>query len=149
MKNFYAVLVLLCLMVYISAVFIAQGRLAYFFDPPSLVIILFPALFLLLTHFSAGEIVNSFKVPFREEKISREDLQLALLFSQSFQKYLITTGFIGFIFGFVMLLSNISDAKNFGIGLSCSLLSIVYATMIILMVIIPFQQSIKRKIAED
>jgi flagellar motor component MotA len=137
--------------IFAAGIYIAGSDLLNFFDPASLLLVLFPAIFLSLTVFSPTEIVKSFAISHSHTAATAEEYKLAYGFFTSFQKYVAVSGFTAFFIGFIIMMSglvHIKDPEVFGYGLAASLVSIIYAALIILIVTLPKISRIKRKIDE-
>ena len=76
---------------------------------PALCFVLFPVIFLLLTHFSPAEIIRAFKLAGRKSNGTKSELKNAVLFFKTARQFFITITVIGMIILWIWYLAGGSD----------------------------------------
>lgn len=151
MKGFYFIALIIVVGIIGVGMIINVGidNFYYYLDLPSLLILLLPVILLLKSQFSWQEMGQAFAITLSKGTVEKDRLKKALLFFIALQKYLIWTGLIGFLLGIIALLSNVTERYvAMGIGLSCALLIMFYAVVLIFTIALPFQFGLKKKLAE-
>lgn len=148
MKKFFFINILIVMLLIIGALLLGKlSILIYLNIITLLLIILFPFL-LLLTNFRMRDMVASCKIAMKNTACTKKDLRFAYIFFRTMQKYIIVTTIIVVAIGFVILTNLDLKATKIltlsrGIGLIAK--SVVYASLMILLVNIPFISSIQKK----
>lgn len=149
MKKLYVLLLVLTIGLFLFGVLINRADITMFIDPASLIIVVVPTLLLLLSNFSWKDLGRAFTVGFRKEKQDEKVLKISLLFFEAAQKYVLFSGFLGFMLGFIVLLGNYgAGAEAVSAGIALALLTFFYALFIIFVVIFPFKNGIKKRLLE-
>ncbi len=118
----------------------------------TLLYIIFPVIFLLLTHFSPGEIVRAFKLAGKKSEGTKSELKNASLFFHTAQQFFIVTAVIGFI---VLSIWYLAGGFNAGGGpprIAAAVLILIgafwYPLMFILFICLPFRSALRKKLNE-
>ena len=148
MKRLYIPMAIAVLAIWAAAVLLGKGSLSWFFDLPSLVLVLFPAFFLSLGVFGFREIGRAFSVGFRKEGAVEADLRKALVFFEALPQYLILSGLLGTLLGVMTMMRWIDDLRSMGSGMALALLTVVYSLILTMVLVVPFRSGIRRKLAE-
>jgi flagellar motor component MotA len=151
MKIFYFIALFLVLGTIITGMLFCTNfsDISLYIDPASFLILLFPALLLIKSQFGWTEIGEAFSLAFSRKPVKKSQLEKALLFFTTLQKYLIWAGIIGFTIGVIAMFSDISDYTVVGRSLAVALLVLFYAFILIFAVVLPFQAGLKKRIAEN
>lgn len=150
MKLFYAIGAFLALSIFLLGIYIAGGSYNFFIDPASLLLVLMPPLFLSLTVFKPAEVLNSFVLACSKEIANPTQYKKALVFFSSLQSYMILSAIAAFFIGNILMLSgliHIKDPEVFGSGFAASLISVLYAALLILLVVLPFRSMLQKKLS--
>ena len=119
-----------------------------FINLPSILII---ALFLLIlsvftTRFK--RCMGYYKSVFDPEaEISQ--IKAASLYFHNFTLYTMGVGILGFLTGLIAMLANLEDKASVGPNLAVSLVTLLYATILCLIVFIPFKLSLDARIRKE
>lgn len=149
MSRFYPFAVVIALAVFVVTTLTTGGAFIHFASIQSLILVLVPTLALSLANFSLRDLGRCFSVGFTRGPVDRSELLGARAYFDALGKYLITSGFIGFFTGVIVLLSNLGgDPTVIGSGTAVALLTVLYAMVIYILVPVPFGVGIRRKLAE-
>ena len=97
MRKSSVIYFIVSLVVFVYLVRFALGPLVFVAiapQIPGLCFILFPVIFLLLTHFSPSEIITAFKLAGRKSNGTKSELKNAALFFKTARQYFITIAVI-------------------------------------------------------
>lgn len=122
-----------------------------FFDIPTMFLTGGTTIALLLTHYSPREIIDAFRCAGVAER-SNADIQKALLFFRTSRRISILAGIIAFIMGIILMfnLYGTDDFhKSFGVWIGLCVLSILYSLFMIMVVNIPFESALEKKLIRD
>ena len=144
MKKNYFISILLTAGIWMLGIYFAVGDFLFFFNAPCLMLTVMPAVFMSLAHFSVTEIAKSFTAAFKEQ-VPQKDVQVALVFFDALQKYILGSAFTGFLLGIILMLYDITHKGLFGKGVAISLLCILYGAIFIIIVTIPFKAAVLKK----
>jgi hypothetical protein len=122
------------------------GGLGYFFDPASVAFLFTPVLFVLLTNFSPGEILRSFRAAMSGCDAGAAELRNSLLFFRTAQKALLVVAVLGFLTGFITMAAGENDLGRFKVGFGVAILVLYYALAGIMLVTLPFTSALKKKL---
>jgi hypothetical protein len=118
---------------------------------PTLFFVLFPVIFLLLTHFSPAEIIKAFKLAGRKSG-EKSELNNAVLFFQTAQRFFVTVAVIGIFILITWFLAGGFDAGQGPPRISHAVFIIVgaiwYPMIFILFICLPFRSAIQKKLNE-
>ena len=148
MKKIYILILVLFFGIWSAGILIAGAKFGLFLNIPSLIVTLGIAIILLLSNFSLREIFRYFAIGFKKDEISREELKNGILFFKSLQRYLIISGFTGFLVGAIVLLWGFEDPSSLASGLAVALITILYALMLTACLALPFRTGLQRKLNE-
>ena len=146
MKKLYFVMVILVCGVLVWACLASGSGLGAFISVPSLIAVVLPGLFMSIAHFSFTEMGTFFKISFKEEA-AEPGLKKALLFFTSLQSYTILAGVFATLAGVIGMLGNIEDKSSIGSGMSLALITILYAVILNLTLIVPFKTAIRKQLS--
>ncbi|UCH95587.1 MAG: hypothetical protein JSV88_01740 [Candidatus Aminicenantes bacterium] len=114
--------------------------------------ILFPVIFLLLTHFSPAEIIRAFKLAGRNSGGTKGELENAALFFHTAQRFFVTVAIIGVIILIIWYLAGGFDAGQGPPRIANAVLIIIgaiwYPLFFILVICLPFRSAIRKKLNE-
>jgi flagellar motor component MotA len=148
MKKTYMIFMILTLGILLGGIFVNGVSPLLFIDGAGFAMVVAPTILLLLSTFSWKEIGRAFAIGFRENSDVAE-LKQGFLFFQAAQKYLLFAGLIGFLMGFIVLLSfgKLGD-ERVGAGLALALVTMMYALILLFLVVFPFKNGIKKRLIE-
>jgi small-conductance mechanosensitive channel len=119
---------------------------------PALFLVLFPVIFLLLTHFSPVEVIKAFKLAGRKSGGTKSELKNAALFFHTAQRFFVTVAVIGIIILIIWYLAGGFDAGQGPPRIANAVLIIVgaiwYPLFFILVICLPFRSAIQKKLNE-
>jgi len=148
MKKIYGLFLILTLGIFALGILINRANALLYIDFASLIIVVVPALILLLSNFSWKEMGASFSIGFKKGP-SEEELEKGLLFFEAAQKYLLYSGFIGLMIGLIVLIGALGEnSEGVASGFSLSLVTVLYALILVLVVVFPFKHGIKKRLIE-
>ena len=117
---------------------------------PTLFFVLFPVIFLLLTHFSPAEIIKAFKLAGRKSGGTKSELKNAALFFQTAQRFFVTVAVIGIFILIIWFLAGGFEAGQGPPRIANAVLIIVgaigYPMIFILFICLPFRSAIRKKL---
>ncbi|MBF9016311.1 MULTISPECIES: MotA/TolQ/ExbB proton channel family protein [unclassified Oceanispirochaeta] len=76
-------------------------------------------------------------------------MKAASLYFHSFTLYTMGVGILGFLIGLMAVLASLEDRASIGPNLAVSLVTLLYATILCLMVFIPFKLSLDARIRKE
>ena len=121
--------------------------LRWFVDLPSaLVTIATPLCFMLILR--GGKDVRSAFSVIRKKETNRKELLNAKMFFDDYRRILFSVAFIGFIVSFVAMMVNLEVKEELGPLLALASISLLYAGVINMAVIVPYKMVINKKITE-
>ncbi len=118
----------------------------YFFDLPSIALLLVPVFLVMLSHFSPAEMAGAFRSAMAGYAATGKELSDSLLFFKTLQKALLVVSALGFLTGLIVLAGIESDAATFRNGLGVALLVVYYAAAMVMLVTLPFKSAVKKKL---
>jgi small-conductance mechanosensitive channel len=117
---------------------------------PALFFVLFPVIFLLLTHFSPAEIIKAFKLAGRKSGGTKSELKNAALFFQTAQRFFVTVSVMGIFILMIWFLAGGFEAGQGPPRIANMVLIIVgaiwYPMIFILFICLPFKSAIQKKL---
>ena len=118
-----------------------------FFDLASvLIMIIFPSAFMLVLN-GWKNIRSAFYI-FCKKNTDKKELLNAKIIFENYSKILFSMAFIGFIITFVSMMYNLEVKEELGPRLATASISLLYAGIINMVIIIPYKIIINRKIEE-
>lgn len=149
MYRSYIFTVIGALGIMLAACFFTGLSVKYFLNLITFGIIILIPVILSLSSYSPAEIKESFSIAFQKKENTKSRYEKALNYFKALNKYLAGAAVIGILIAFVAVLTNYEDKKNFGLGLSVSLLIILYAAVLIILIVVPFTTALRKKLAES
>jgi small-conductance mechanosensitive channel len=117
---------------------------------PALFFVLFPVIFLLLTHFSPAEIIKAFKLAGRKSGGTKSELKNAALFFHTAQRFFVTVAVIGIFILITWFLAGGFEAGQGPPRIAHAVLIIVgaiwYPMIFILFICLPFTVECVRRV---
>ena len=151
MNKVYFPMVILALCAIAVSIFInagSMGPILHYLRPDSFLFVFVLTAAMSLSTFSFAEMGKFFKISF-QERAEPAELNRALVFFRSLQSYTIISGFTGTFVGMIGMLSTIKDKAAIGTGLSLAFLTVLYALVLNLMLIVPFKTAIKKRLHQS
>ncbi len=156
MKKSYLVFAVLAFMMVLMAMFMGGTPLNVFLDSVSLLMVVLTSIFLLLTNYSPSEIVRAFSIGFKKEEIDKKELQKSINLFDSLGKYMILSGILGAITGFISMLASYTPgaseysltSTNWGGGFALTIITILYSLIFYTIVAVPFKNGLKNRLIE-
>jgi len=119
----------------------------WFLDFPSaLIIIIIPSGFMLILH-GWKDIRSAFSIS-RKKDTTEKELLNAKMFFEDYSKILFSIVFIGFIVSFIAMMFDLEVKEQLGPLLAVASISLFYAGIINMVIIIPYKIIINKKIIE-
>lgn len=149
MKKSYFIYAPLTLGLFMGGILTAGGDLLWFFDLPSLVLVLCPFIFLLLSVFGPRGMADSFRAAMDSQGATRSELKRAILFFATAQKIFLLAGVIATMAGVIMLLYGISMSDSnypYLVYVTVAFLTVFYAIFLTMLVTVPFRAALERKL---
>jgi len=148
MKKSYLIYVLIAFGLWILAIALARGNHLIFVDPLTAMIIVVIPMFIMLSHFGPGEIINSFFLAWRGNGAGKE-FKNAILFFETAQKLMYASGVIGLVCGIVLMMDAYPmKTEFFARGFGTTILSIMYPALMASLVTLPFRSALQKKLNE-
>ena len=114
-----------------------------------LVYTVFPALFILLTHYSPREIIKAFRMAGRKSQGAMSDYKNALLFFKTMQNIFIVLMLIGIPILFIWFLAGPQSAPPQIAHIVAIVIGVfLYPLLFILLLCLPFKSAIEKKMNE-
>jgi len=148
MKKTYPIYLILTLGIFALGIWFARGQYLLFFDPPSMMIVFLPMLFMLLTCNSPVEIINSFKTAMIDTATDIKEVKQALVIMETAQALTYKIAILAFMFGFVLMMVSDFKIEQYGRGFATAILGVVYALFAVIMVTMPFKMALKKKLID-
>jgi flagellar motor component MotA len=126
------------------AAFTASGNIAFYFDIPSLIMVVGTSFVLLASTYSFSEMGRAFKTAFSLDA-GKEDCSQALAFFTAMRNYLILSGFTGVFLGLIAMLGNLGDASAIGTGMALALITVLYGIYFSLLIAFPMMWLVRKK----
>ena len=148
MNRFYPVSLVLALAIVVVTMIGAGGRITFFLNLPSFLLVVVPAIVLSLGNYSLSEIGRCFAVGFRRAQGSRDELLAAKAFFAAVGRYIIASGILGMLVGIITMLALLGDDTGVGRGTAVALITALYALILYMIFAVPFQTGIERRLAD-
>jgi len=141
--------------IYIAAIVIAGSGVAGagpagFWDLPSFILTPVAPFILMLGHYGPGEIVRAFRCAGAGE-CGPADAGRALVFFRSLRRLVMLSGFLGSLIGAIFIARMYPSGEfsaNAGVYLGTCLLTVVYALFFSMVLCVPFESALEKKLAE-
>jgi flagellar motor component MotA len=154
MKKSYLIFVVLSLMIVLFAMIMGGVSLFVYVDITSFLMVSLLSVFLLLINYTPSEIVLAFKIGFKKDEIDKKELQKSINLFDSLGKYLILSGILGAITGFIAMAAYYSrDTNSLGSGdwaggSALAIITILYSLIFYMIIAIPFKNGLKNRLID-
>ncbi len=146
MSRFYFIAVALVIGLIAAAICWDASSLAFFFDAPSLIVVIAPVLAMCLAVFSPREIGRSFRAAWGGGE--EQDLRAACVFFRALERYFLLSGLLGVLMGVISMLAATGSDADMKRGFAMLLISIFYALTLLLVFAVPFRTAVEKNLAE-
>ncbi len=146
MSRFYIIAVVLVIGLITATISWDASSVAFFFDAPSLIVVIVPALLMCFAVFSPRDIGRSFRAAWGG--VEERDLKAAAVFFRALERYFLLSGFLGVLMGVISMLPASGSDANTKTGFALLLISIFYALTLLLVLAVPFRAAVEKKLAE-
>lgn len=126
---------------------ISPNGLVFFFDPPSLIIILVLTVPVLFKGGMWKDFLRAWKLLKRNYTCHLSEIRRSLDVVEMMQKQLVYAGIISMLISLVHILGMLSDLASLGPNLAVAILTMLYA-LILEMLLLPLQMEAKRRIID-
>ncbi len=126
------------------AAFTASGNLGFYFDIPSLIMVVGTTFVLLASTFSFSEMGGAFRTAFSSDT-DNGNCAKALVFFTAMRNYLILSGLTGVFLGLIALLGNLEDSSMIGRGMALALITVLYGIFFSLLIAFPMMWMVKKR----
>lgn len=149
MKRTYFLSLILMGGVIAGMVIISGCGIMWYLDIASFVIVVLPPLLLSLAVNSPARIARHFTIAFADKAAERLELENAQVFFKGLFKYFLLSGIMGTLFGIILVLSILEKLNtSIGEGISASFLTLFYSIIFIILLVVPFQQAVERRLED-
>lgn len=154
MKKSYLIFAILAFLMVLGAMLMGGTPIYVFLDIASLFMVCLISIFLLLTNYSPSEIVLAFKIGFKKEGIDKKELQKSINLFDSLGKYMILSGVLGAITGFISMAAYYAgDTLSFGSGdwaggSALAIITVLYSLIAYTIIAVPFKNGLKNRLIE-
>ncbi len=154
MKKSFVLILIAVTGIYVAAIVIAGNdaagaALPGFWDLPSFILTPVTPLILMLGHYGPGEIVRAFRCAGADE-CGSADAGRALVFFRSLRRLIMLSGFLGTLIGAIFI-ARMYPSEEFsasaGVYLGMCLLTVVYALFFSMVLCVPFESALEKKLA--
>ncbi len=141
--------VFLVLAISVLAVLGSGGRLTTFFDIPTFVVIVVIPAAIAFASWPVRDIGRAFSAPF-DERAERKELEKSRTFFALLRQWVLVAAFFGSMIGLVCILAYADghDIDKLGRNLAVMLLCVTNALLLFLILPLPFESLVKRRLAE-
>lgn len=134
--------------VFVLGVVFAAGLVKWFVSTPALIVVLLPPLAISLGSYNFREIGRCFTSGF-SGKVDRAELTKALVFFRVLGRNVLVSGFAGLVIGLMVVAASLEEASALGLGVSLSMLTLLYSVVIHVIVVNPFRMGLEKRLAES
>ncbi len=146
-KKFLAYVAIAALFTYVLITYIIQSKTIPIIDIPSLILILGSLSIFIFRNHKSNDVIKYFKTVINPLS-DQSQLKLAQAFFKNVNRYLILSVFVGLGVGIFLLLTEAPvSPTDLGRGIPIMILSFIYAGIIKIILVYPFQSNIKKKLA--
>lgn len=149
MKKSYPFWMILALGLFVLAIVFAGAKIGVYVSLPAFMVVVLPPLFLVVAVYGFAAVGRSFRVAFERVSATRQELQIGVSFFGALQRYLLLTGLITTMIGFIAMLANLYEAAGIGPMVALALVTLLYSLMFILTVTVPFRSALEKRLLED
>ena len=147
MRKSFWIWLLLFYGVIVAAIITSAGKMSWYLNIPSAVMIIAPAILLSLTSFRLKEIFGFFSAAF-SSSAGEEELRKALIFFEGTKKYFLCSGIIGGLTGSTAMLIGFEDTDMVAFGAGLVVITILYGVIAYVSISVPFTSAIKKRLVE-
>jgi flagellar motor component MotA len=115
----------------------ALSALLYFFNLPSLVLVLLCPFGLILIQYPPPSLILYFSVALSARPAGKETAEKAEYFFRKLGRYYLLTGCVYCVYGLIMALSDLGDKAAIGVNLAVSLITLFYGLLLDLLLAQP------------
>ena len=148
MRTFFIIPILCSLALIAGGVFISGLGFGTYLDMASLVIVVCPVLFLLMTHYSFKEIGHAFFLAMKKSKSNISETKQAIILFKTMFNLLIFSGISGTFLGIIGILADVKNPENIGRWLAAAFLALFYSVLLIGVIAIPFKSALEKKLCD-
>ena len=147
MKKLFFIPLLLSFTFFITAIILGVGNVLIFADGVSLVLVIAPTFFVLLTFNHPAEMGRYFTAAMEDAECDAVTLKKGITFFRTMLSLLIFSGVMGTVLGFIAMLAyyNTSTAAR---GFSAALVTTFYCGLLAGFIALPFKAALQNKLAE-
>ncbi len=146
MSRFYFVAVVLVVGLIAATISWDASSVAFFFDAPSLIVVIVPVLAMCFAVFSPRDIGRSFRAAWGD--VVERDLKAAAVFFRALERYFLLSGLLGVLMGVISMLAATASDADMKTGFALLLISIFYALTLLLVLAVPFRIAVEKKLTE-
>ncbi len=148
MKKSYPIWAILGLGMLALGVVMAGANVAAYISLPALIVVVLPPFFLVVGGFGLSVLGRSFHVAFLGVPTTPQELEMGVSLFGALQRYLLLTGLITTMIGFIAMLSNLYETNQIGPMIALALITLFYSMMLILAVTVPFKSALEKRLIE-
>jgi flagellar motor component MotA len=130
-----------------AGVLLAGGRLSWFVNVPAIAVVVGITAVLLLSNYSFAEMGRCFRAAYRKSGLGHDEVEDALAFFEAMQRYVLVSGFVGFLLGLITMLSALKDPSTMGSGTALALMTVLYGLILFIGLVVPFKTGLKRNLS--
>ncbi|MBI4976076.1 MAG: MotA/TolQ/ExbB proton channel family protein [Spirochaetes bacterium] len=145
MKKFFIIPLLASMALTAGVIALEGGSLMSYLGISAALLTCGVSFLVLLTQYTPGEMGSAFAAATGNAAVS--DMKKALVFFETMQRTVIAAGILGTMIGFIYVLSKLSDISKTGVGIALSLITLLYAVVIVTFITVPFIGAIRKKLA--
>ncbi|QQO08864.1 hypothetical protein [Breznakiella homolactica] len=144
----YCIAVAVLALSFAGTVYISGGMLLHYLDLPSLLImVFFPVVYQLLL-FGSAAVKSAFTAGFRKDT-TPEQAEKARLFFWSYSRTLWITAMVTVLIAVIAMLINLEDRTALGPNFALALISLLYAGLLHLAVVLPNLVFLRKRLIES
>lgn len=140
-------IVCILLIAYILFVGSSRSSMNIYLDVASLGVSLGLPFLLLLTQYSLKEMANAFRYAGDKAAYDEKEIKKAVVFFETFRNLLIAAGCFGTMVAIVAIFQITRDPEIVGKSMGVGLICLLYSSILIFTVTIPFANALKKKLA--
>ena len=132
-----------------AAIYTGGGKIKWFIDFPSLLMVSIPTLVLGIGTLGTKVWKNIFILGIGDAAgAAVADLKAALVGIRALGRYAYIMALIGTVTGLMSMVGNLEDLHSVAEGISLAILTLYYATLFYILIVLPIRHSLEVKIAE-
>ena len=145
MTKIYPLSVIAVLAMIVLAIVLSGGVVGVFVSFPSVIMVFGITIALTLASHRPSEIRTAFVAA--HASTNPAELRLAVAFFTALQRYGLWAGFLSTMLGAIVLLANLGDASHVGAGAAIALITVFYAIVFLLVVVLPYRAAAEKRLA--